>query len=71
MSNIQKKSSKSLDESLHPYFYSLVCHTQPKQKRRCLRCQKEFISSHRGNRVCGACVVKNKRASSLCEAALF
>lgn len=48
---------------IDPYFYSLVISKPQKVKRKCLRCRKEFISSHNGNRCCGACVLKNSRES--------
>lgn len=37
------------------YFYSLVNLKQDRKKRVCLRCRKNFISSHAGHRICGAC----------------
>lgn len=60
----QRKKDVNLDEFVDPYFYSLINRRVSKVKRRCLRCQKEFISAHTGNRCCGACVVKNSRESA-------
>lgn len=55
------EAPRELDRHLDPYFYSLVNEAKPKQKRTCLRCRKEFYSSHSGNRCCGACAARNAR----------
>ena len=44
-------------DDLHPdhHFYSLVRPYEREKKRKCLRCQQPFRSSHRGTRVCSVC----------------
>lgn len=37
------------------YFYSLIKTGCEKKKRACVRCRVEFISKHKGHRVCGQC----------------
>lgn len=32
--------------------------------RRCLRCRKDFLSAHRGNRICADCTQANARAAA-------
>jgi len=35
-----------------------------RKKRRCLRCSKDFVSDHKGNRICPKCTVLNKMGSN-------
>lgn len=37
------------------------------KKRRCLKCQDEFDSQHRGNRLCDACRAQNDAWVSTCD----
>lgn len=44
------------------------CYSKPKAEgdakiRRCLRCPKDFLSAHRGNRICPDCALVNARAA--------
>jgi ribosomal protein S27AE len=49
------------------YFYTLVRPTNPKKKRRCLKCSTVFLSANYGNRVCGSCAAQNSRAAFRAE----
>ena len=35
-----------------------------RKKRRCLRCSKDFVSEHNGNRICAECTILNKGGSN-------
>lgn len=38
-----------------------------KKKRRCLKCDRSFMSINRGNRLCMDCCYDNQRVSRKCE----
>lgn len=49
------------------YFYSLVRPRLERKKRRCLRCSDHFESFGPAHRLCGACVLANKRVGIRAE----
>jgi len=43
----------------HPEFHSLLVPIPVKKRRKCLRCNISFVSSHNGFRFCGSCRHRN------------